>query len=134
LPSSSSSPPFFFFFCFFGLQTIAWKNTMMWGLTHSLPSTLLHPLLLLLSKRGRKKGRKLREGERKRKRIKVPPMPKVDQKTWTSFTKKEREKVERGRKKKKNNEGVPYAKSRPKNMNKFQKERKGESCEREKEK
>jgi hypothetical protein len=40
----------------------------------------------------------------------------------------------RGRKKNKNNNGAPYAKSRPKNMNKFRKERKGESVEREKEK
>jgi hypothetical protein len=48
--------------------------------------------------------------------------------------KKEREKVVRGRKKNKNNKGAPYAKSRPRNMNKFWKERKGESCEIEKEK
>ncbi len=40
----------------------------------------------------------------------------------------------RGEKKKKNDKGAPYAKSRPKSMNKFWKERKGESCEREKEK
>jgi hypothetical protein len=38
------------------------------------------------------------------------------------------------RKKNKNNKGAPYAKSRPKSMNKFRKEIKGESCEREKEK
>jgi hypothetical protein len=44
-------------------------------------------------------------------------MPKVDQKAWTSFGKKEREKVVRGRKKKKNNKAAPYAKSRPKSMN-----------------
>ncbi len=61
-------------------------------------------------------------------------MPKVDQKAWTSFGKKEREKVVKWRKKNKNNKGAPYAKSRPKSMNKFWKEIKGESCEREKEK
>jgi hypothetical protein len=44
-------------------------------------------------------------------------MPKVDQKTWTSLGKKEREKVLKGRKKNKNNKGAPYAKSRPKSMN-----------------
>jgi hypothetical protein len=35
---------------------------------------------------------------------------------------------------KNNNKGAPYSKSRPKSMNKFLKERKGESCERDKEK
>jgi hypothetical protein len=48
-------------------------------------------------------------------------MPKVDQKAWTSFGKKEREKVVRGRKKNKNNKDAPYSKSREKAWTSFRK-------------
>jgi hypothetical protein len=48
----------------------------------------------------------LREGERKRKIIKVPPNAKSRPENMNKFQ-KEREKVERGRKKKKNNKGAP---------------------------